>query len=113
MIKTILLIILVSSLFFAGCSNTSQDYGPIAKCLTEKGAIMYGTEWCSHCKNQKKAFGQSFEFVNFVDCDAQAQLCSDAGIEGYPTWIIDGKLYPGEQSIERLDHLTDCKLFQN
>ena len=29
----------------------------LAQCLTAKGVKMYGAYWCSHCQNQKKAFG--------------------------------------------------------
>jgi len=25
-----------------------------AICLTDSGAVIYGTEWCGHCRDQKK-----------------------------------------------------------
>lgn len=48
----------------------------LAQCLTKKGATFYGTQRCSHCQNQKKMFGDAISAVNFVDCDDQADKCS-------------------------------------
>ena len=86
-----------------GCSNQGAGkYDTFAKALTEEGVKMYGTEWCSHCKSQKELFGASFQYIDYVDCDKQTDVCIAAGIRGYPTWEIDGELYPGEQSFEEL-----------
>ena len=78
----------------------------LAQYLTQQGVKMYGTEWCSHCKNQKKLFGNSFQYIDYVDCDINRQECLDAGVSGYPTWKINNQNYPGEQSFERLASLT-------
>ena len=67
---------------------TNKNYDEFAKCLTQKGAVMYGAEWCPHCKDQKAAFGDSFKYINYVECPDNTQLCIDKGIQGYPTWII-------------------------
>ena len=82
------------------------QYDEFAKYLTEQGIKMYGTEWCPHCKNQKKLFGNSFQYINYTDCDKNRNECSIAGITGYPTWKINNQTYPGEQSIERLVQLS-------
>jgi glutaredoxin len=84
--------------------NSLDDF---AKCLTNKGATMYGTEWCPHCKEQKEMFGESFKYVNYVEC-TNNPLCGQMGITGYPTWIINGVQYPGVQSFEKLKELTGC-----
>ncbi|MGV8171741.1 MAG: peptidylprolyl isomerase [Candidatus Woesearchaeota archaeon] len=87
-----------------------------AKCLTEKNATFYGAYWCGHCNNQKTAFGDSLQYVKYVECAVEGQpqvqtaVCTEAGISGYPTWIINGKEYPGEQTLERLAQLTGCAL---
>lgn len=104
------LFILTILLVLTGCAKNSTNYGSFAQCLSEKGAVMYGTEWCSHCKNQKEMFGDSFQYISYVDCDWNADQCSNAGVKGYPTWIIDGKMYSGEQKLERLASLTGCQL---
>jgi hypothetical protein len=93
-------------LLLMGC--TKKNYDGLAKCLTEKGVVMYGTEWCSHCNNQKKEFGSSFRYINFTDCDNNKEECTNAGIEGYPTWIMNGTKYPGEQPLDKLSALARC-----
>ena len=85
-------------------------YDDFAKCLTKAGAIMHGTDWCPHCKNQKAMFGSSFRFVNYVNCDKEKETCLRAGVDGYPTWTIRGKNYAGVQALEKLSALTNCSL---
>lgn len=97
-------IILVS-----GCVEKTGN-PEFAQCLTDKGVKMYGTEWCQHCKNQKELFGDSFKFVDYVDCDGNKDECTAAGIRGYPTWIINGEQYAGEQKLSKLAELSECEL---
>jgi len=90
------------------------NYDNFAKCLTEKGVAMYGASWCSHCQNQKNMFGSSFKYVNYVECSnsdgTQTDVCKKAGITGYPTWIVNGKVYSGEKTIQELSSLSGCQL---
>lgn len=89
-----------------------------ALCLKEKNVIMYGAEWCPHCQNEKRAFGDSFRFVPYVECPDNPQKCLAAGISGYPTWVFpassagepDGKKLEGEQGIERLAQESGCSV---
>ena len=105
----IFFVIVVTILIPKGAS----EYDSFASCLTEKGVTMYGTEWCPHCKNQKALFGDSFNNVDYVDCDSDRNACTSAGVRGYPTWKINGQNYPGEQSLERLAILTGCELVKD
>lgn len=105
--------IILISLTISGCAKKPSKYDTFAQCLTEKGATMYGTEWCSHCQNQKKTFGKSFQYINFVDCDFNSGECLRNGIRGYPTWMINETKYTGEQPLFRLASLTNCKLEVN
>ena len=108
--KIALSLIVISLLVIAGCSPQTKVPDSFAQCLSEKGAIMYGTEWCPHCKNQKALFGSAFQYVNYVDCDLNRDACIKAGVEGFPTWVIDGNNYPGEQPLARLASLSGCEL---
>lgn len=100
---SIFLVILV------GCSGNEISLDSFAQCLTEKGAVMYGTEWCPHCQSQKALFGDSFQHIDYVNCELDKEACTKAGIKGFPTWEIKGKLYPGEQPLFKLSGLTKCK----
>ncbi len=95
-------------LMITGCNINTGNYDDVAQCLTDKDVTMYGTEWCSHCQNQKKAFGDSFDYINFVDCDRYNDECIVAGVEAYPTWKINDKLYVGEKPISFLAGLAGC-----
>ncbi|MBM3234339.1 hypothetical protein FJZ19_04585 [Candidatus Pacearchaeota archaeon] len=79
-----------------------------AKCLTEKGAIMYGSATCSHCANQKALFKNAFKYINYTECLSNPEQC--VGLEGVPAWKINEKIIIGEQKLENLAELSGCKL---
>ena len=109
----IAIIVLVILLFynpFKSKTSEAGQYDVFAQCLTDAGVKMYGTEWCSHCQNQKKLFGKSFEFIDYIDCDKNQETCLIEGIQGYPTWKLNKESYTGEQSLEALAQITGCKL---
>jgi|SRR3990167_5021094 len=85
-------------------------YDAFAKCLTNSSLKMYGTEWCPHCQNQKKLFGSSFQYINYINCDKNGETCLIEGVEGYPTWKINEESYQGEQTLENLAQITGCEL---
>ena len=89
----------------------SGQYDNFAKCVADKGLTMYGAAWCSHCANEKKAFGDSFKFIKYVECPDNIKLCTDLGINGYPTWIDGaGKKYEGEQGLANIAKISGCVL---
>lgn len=88
-----------------------QNYDDFAKCLASKQLTMFGAYWCSHCQNEKKAFGDSFKYVPYVECTQETQKCIDAGVQSYPTWITaDGQKYVGEQGLSGLSKISSCPL---
>jgi len=91
-------------------TDNSNNLDKFAKCLTEKGATLYASEYCGHCKNQKEMFGDSLKYINQVECSENQELCQQMGIQGVPTWIINGKSYVGVQSFETLSSATGCPL---
>ncbi len=89
----------------------SGQYDAFAQCLTDKGAVMYGANWCSHCQNEKRAFGDSFRHVSYVECTEEPAKCRAAGVEGYPTWLFpDGRRLVGEQGLQKLSSESGCLL---
>lgn len=89
----------------------SVNMTTLAQCLKDRGVVMYGAEWCPHCQNQKKLFGESFGLVPYVECPADPNKCVAAGIQGYPTWIFpDGQKLVGEQTLEKLAETSGCAL---
>lgn len=83
----------------------------IARCLTEKNVTMYGADWCPHCQNEKKSFGEAFKFIKYVECPDNPQKCLDIDIKAYPTWIFpNGQRLVGEQGPEKLAQESGCEL---
>ncbi len=83
----------------------------LARHLVKIGAKEYSAYWCPHCHEQKLLFGKEAEQIidnNIkVECAADSpkgkpELCKAAKIEGFPTWIINGKSYSGVQNLEEL-----------
>lgn len=99
----------VLSLASRGTEEAPGAVAALARCLADKGATMYGAYWCSHCKNEKRAFGDAFRFIPYVECTAEPKKCLVAGVEGYPTWILgnDTRL-EGEQGLEKLARAAGC-----
>lgn len=112
-----MLLVLIPIALFAVLSvkpGKPGQYDQLAKCLTEKGVKMYGAFWCAHCKAQKKAFGDSFKYINYIECSlpdgkTQTEVCIQAGIKGYPTWeFSDGSRLDGQVSFEELASKSAC-----
>jgi|TARA_Y100000294_G_C8443690_1_gene291832 hypothetical protein len=112
----ILGIVLLGILFISFNTGEVEDgkYDDFAKCLSENGAKMYGAFWCGHCKDQKKMFGSSWKYVDYIECaegDGQAAECRAAGITGYPAWEFeDGSKMSGKIPMQQLSSITDCPL---
>ncbi len=105
-------IIIIGGLYFYGSYQGKKPgkFDSLASCLSEKGVVMYGTEWCPNCQAQKKAFGKSFSLINYVDCDL-SNLCDQKGVTGYPTWISpDDKRLVGRQELDVLAKTYGCPL---
>lgn len=93
--------------------ETVTEYDTFAQCLTDAGAKFYGAYWCPHCQDQKKLL-QNSKKLPYIECStpdgqAQVQVCIDAKITSYPTWVFaDGSVGDGLQSIEVLAEKTNC-----
>lgn len=116
--KIIIGIIVVIALiyFFSGvcitgnCATEINEHDEFAKYLTEQGISMAGTDRCGNCNNQKELFGDSFQYIEYHNCDSERNWCLDHNIQGYPTWIFpDGNQVLGTQSIEKLKDLSGYK----
>ncbi|MFA6256465.1 MAG: hypothetical protein WC606_04745 [Candidatus Absconditabacterales bacterium] len=109
--KKIALMGIMAGVFFAGCAQQTQpkNLDTFAQCLTAKGVIMYGSATCGHCLNQKSLFGESFQYVTYVECTKEPQRCSN--LQGVPTREISSGVYlEGEQSLSTLASKTNCTL---
>jgi len=84
----------------------------LAEHLTASGAVMYSAYWCPHCHEQKEMFGkEATADLKVVECapdgqNSQTKLCQKKGIEGFPTWEINGTLDSGVKPLKDLARLS-------
>lgn len=98
------------------------QYDVFAQCLSEKNFVMYGSVNCIECGRQRRSFGDSFRFIEEIECDPrvnnnQVDRCISKEIDRTPTWIQEDEegntLYrfeKGYQALERLSEIADCSL---
>lgn len=67
----------------------------------------YMTTWCGFCKDAKEKVFDDFEnnvtnsdkvTLVTIDCDKEDAKCSAAGIEGFPTLVLNGETFQGSAS---------------
>lgn len=86
------------------------SYDEFAQCLTEKGAVVYGNDYCQYTNKQLNFFGNSKKYLNYVRCADNKELCDSKGISVTPTWEINGQIYTQVQTFERLSSISGCEL---
>ncbi len=91
----------------------------LAKHLSSNGAVMYSAYWCPHCHEQKEMFGKvAAKELSIIECsedgqNSQRSLCEEKGIEGFPTWEINGEFFAGVQSLKELSEISEYPGIKN
>ena len=87
----------------------------LAEHLKDEGALFYGASWCPHCQEQKRMFGASASRLPYIECSLggpnapQSAACRAAGVQSYPTWVINGRATVGQ--VLTLAQLADASGF--
>ena len=105
----VLIVTFASSTVYSNYKKPGE-YDDFTKCLTEKGAVMYGNTYCSYTGKQLNFFGKSEKYLNYVKCANNQDLCDSKGVKTTPTWEINGEMYPQVQTFETLSELTGCEI---
>ncbi len=107
---SIILIVVLIALSINAQSKKPGKYDDFAKCLTEKGAVIYGNDYCQYTNKQLGFFRKSQKYLNYVKCIDNKELCDSKGVEVTPTWEINGKTYPQVQTFEALAAYSGCEI---
>jgi hypothetical protein len=116
LVIAILLVTVVVIAYSKKGAPVAPTYDALAQCLTDSGVKFYGAFWCPHCQNQKKEFGGAAKLLPYIECSnpdgqGQTQVCTDAGITGYPTWeFANGERVSGEIPLEKLAEKSGCAM---
>lgn len=89
-------------------TKTSQDNTEILQMLINKQATFFGASWCGFTQKQFDELGISAEDtrgLDYVECASDDDRCVSENVEAFPTWKIDGQLYPGFQELSKLKML--------
>ncbi|KAL7571505.1 hypothetical protein ACA910_020925 [Epithemia clementina (nom. ined.)] len=92
-------------------SSSSPRALAISRDLQLLNARMFGAYWCSHCYDQKERLGKEAMLeIPYIECSregfqSQSSLCKQRDVPGYPTWEINGNLYPGEKELDELEDI--------
>jgi uncharacterized membrane protein len=93
----------VMQLYYSGVFRPPEDprLRALAEHLEAEDATFFGAFWCSSCQRQRQLFGASAERLPYVECTPDgrnaptALACLEAGVENYPTWVIEGERHTG------------------
>lgn len=92
-----------------GYSIGATRFDNFAKCLTEKGAVLYTSDSeCESCIQQKAIFKSSYQYLNIVNCRVESEKCNALDIKYAPVWIIGDRKYFGLHGVPRLAEITGC-----
>jgi hypothetical protein len=81
----------------------------VARCLTERGVVLYSMNWCGACRQQLDLFGPYAELLTIVNCSVQGSQCRTAGIRSVPTWVFpDRSRLVGVRSLAELARRGRC-----
>ena len=73
--------------------------------LVETGATLYGGNWSGCTQKQMADLGIQENYtqgLDYVDCEVEAAFCRLRNVTSYPTWEINGQLYPECYSLQEL-----------
>ena len=118
-VAAIIILNLIPLILFNVWQGEKENYDDLAKCMTEKGVKMYGSYRCGICTKTSGMFGDSFQYVDEVEChpqgeNPQTELCLEKKLETTPTWILekDGeeiKRTAGFMNMEELKIFSGCE----
>ncbi len=95
--------------------SRSSRYDAFAQCLTAKQVKMYGLYWCTHCAEQERMFGSSFQYVTYIECGVkgsrqEAPECVQAQVKNFPTWEFSGTRHEGVLPLRDISERSGCGL---
>jgi len=102
-----LTLLLALGVFAVSPAGATPYQVALARHLSSIRAVMYGAYWCPHCQEQKEMFSEAATMLPYVECDprgsgARPDLCAQASVESFPTWVIGDQRLVGTQSLDTL-----------
>lgn len=78
----------------------------VAQCLSLKGVVLYVSDNCPECEEQKNMFGYDISLLNIVNCDKTPEDCYDT--ENLPLWGVNNEVFSPVSSLNDFEKLFGC-----
>jgi uncharacterized membrane protein len=106
-----LTVLLAIGVFAVSPAGATPYQVALARHLSSTRAVMYGAYWCPHCQEQKDMFSAAAGMLPYVECDpkgsgARPDLCAQASVKSFPTWVIGDQRLVGTQSLDTLARVS-------
>jgi uncharacterized membrane protein len=104
--------VVAAAFVFAAPFSAPPGYqSALARHLADTKAVMYGAFSCSACQEQKARFGSAAKDIPYVECDPKGanprpDLCRQAGVKAFPTWVINGQTRQGVMTLDQLAEMS-------
>ncbi|MBS3113391.1 vitamin K epoxide reductase family protein [Candidatus Woesearchaeota archaeon] len=118
-IVLIIILNLIPLIYFNLPEKEQINYDNLTKCVTVNGVSMYSSFTCAVCKKQREYLGNSFQYINEIEChprgeNPQTALCLEKSITGTPTWIleknnVETKRFVGFMTAKSLAEFAGCE----
>ena len=84
-------------------------FSNLIKTLVQQKSKFYSIDGCGYCDRQKKELGISGRSPLIVKCDDPKNKKMCTKMNGFPTWEIKGRLYPGFHTKKELNSILSKK----
>jgi len=102
-----MIFLILSVIFMFFIFNGKIVSKDVAECIGSK-MTLYTIGGCNHCEKQKNRFGDSYQYLDVIDCANYPIICSGVGIVMTPTWVIDDSKHVGDRTIKELREISGC-----
>lgn len=99
---------------------SQEQLEEFARCMTNKGWVVYSSFTCSACRAQQELFGEASAHLKIIECnphapDSKVEQCLNMNIRYTPTWVMiqkgtEVKRAKGYQKLDDLASITGCSL---
>ncbi len=107
-ITIILIILVINAILLINYIKANNNLDEkTAKCIAEKSKIIVSPT-CGWCAKQKQDLGEYSDYFEFIDISQNPEILKQYNIKGTPSWIMDGVVYSGYQTVKELKQITGC-----
>jgi len=95
--------------------ENNAPYDRFAQCLTNKNITMYGSIGCSHCQRVKDTLGDSFQYIQYYECNPRApnnhaKICYEKNVQAFPGWELKDNNFFYSSSLKQVAEKAGCAL---